>query len=123
MYTPVAVAAGGSLWRSQRQVREMKKSYCGLERHSTNTIAVRAKTKSSEAVMSCQSCGSVRNRLFNGEVAIHFPGFDGLNNPIVWVFPNLTVCLDCGQAKFNIPGRELQILMTGCAAAKSPAPS
>jgi hypothetical protein len=123
MYTPIAVAADGILRQSQCQVREMKKSYYVLERHSTSTSAVRAKTKNGEAVMSCLSCGSVRNRLFNGEVAIHFPGFDGLNKPIVWVFPNLTVCLDCGQAQFNIPDRELQILMTGCAATKSPAPS
>lgn len=86
MYTPIAVAADGILRQSQCQVREMKKSYCGLERHSTSTIAVRAKTKNSEAVISCQSCGSVHNRLFSGEVAIHFPGFDGLSKPIVWVF-------------------------------------
>src|SRR5262245_51225002 len=29
--------------------------------------------------MNCQNCGSLRNRLFNGEVAIHFPGLDDLN--------------------------------------------
>ena len=73
--------------------------------------------------MSCQSCGSVRNRLFNGEVAVHFPRLDGLNKPIVWVFPKLTVCLDCGRATFIIPEKELQVLVTGCAATKSPTPS
>ena len=61
--------------------------------------------------MNCQSCGSVRNRVFNGEVAIHFPGLDSLNKPIVWVFPTVTVCLDCGQARFIIPEKELQVLV------------
>lgn len=59
-----------------------------------------------EAVVSCQSCRS-RKQLFNGEVAIHFPGHDGLAKPIVRVFPKLTVCLDCGAAQFNLPEREI----------------
>jgi len=63
--------------------------------------------------MNCQTCGSVRNRIFNGEVAIHFPGRDGLAKPIVWVFPKMAVCLDCGVTQFSIPDRELQVLETG----------
>jgi hypothetical protein len=31
-----------------------------------------------------------------------------LNKPVVWVFPKLKVCLDCGLvAEFNIPECEL----------------
>ncbi len=63
--------------------------------------------------MSCQSCGSVRERVFNGEIAIHFPGHDGLNKPIVWVFPKLTTCLDCGLTQFKIPEKELKVLVEG----------
>jgi hypothetical protein len=63
--------------------------------------------------MSCGSCGNVRNRVFTAEVAIHFPGCDSLNKPIVWVFPKLTVCLDCGVTQFTIPEKELQVLATG----------
>jgi hypothetical protein len=63
--------------------------------------------------MSCQSCGSLRNQLFNGELAIHFPGRDGLTKQIVWVFPKLTVCLDCGEARFTVPERELSVLVKG----------
>ena len=60
--------------------------------------------------MACKSCQSDNKRLFNGEVAIHFPGLKGLNKPIVWVFPKLKVCLECGLAEFAIPESELRVL-------------
>ena len=60
--------------------------------------------------MKCQSCGSMRNCVFNGELALHFPGLDGLNKPIVWVFPRLDVCLDCGEVRFKLPESELTVL-------------
>ena len=55
----------------------------------------------------------MRTRQFDAEVAVHFPGFDGLNKPILWVFPKLTVCLDCGATQFSVPEKELQVLVTG----------
>lgn len=61
----------------------------------------------------CLSCSSKNQQLFNGEVAVHFPGIDGLNKPIVWVFPKLTVCVECGVAQFTVPERELAVLATG----------
>ena len=60
--------------------------------------------------MSCQSCRSEHQRNFNGEIAIHFPGLDGLDKPIVWVFPRLLACLDCGFTEFSIPESELRRL-------------
>jgi len=48
-----------------------------------------------------------------GEVAIHFPGFKGLDMPIVWVFPKIKICLECGRAEFDIPESELRALKTG----------
>ena len=63
--------------------------------------------------MSCQSCGSALSQLFNGEIAIHFLGRHGLTQPIVWVFPKVTVCLDCGVAHFTVPEKELRVLATG----------
>jgi hypothetical protein len=60
------------------------------------------------AALTCKSCGSGRQRKFNGEIAVHYPGLEGLNKPIVWVFPNLLVCLNCGLAEFSIPDEELQ---------------
>jgi hypothetical protein len=64
-------------------------------------------------VIECISCSSKHQRLFNGELAVHFPGHDGLNKPIVWVFPKMTVCMDCGAARFRVPEKELQVLVTG----------
>lgn len=63
--------------------------------------------------MPCKSCQSSDQRTFNGEIAIHFPGLDGLDKPIVWVFPKLVVCLQCGFSEFTVPERELQVLEKG----------
>jgi len=63
--------------------------------------------------MSCKACKSDNERVFNGEVAIHFPGLKGVDLPIVWVFPKLKVCLECGVSEFEIPERELQVLNDG----------
>jgi hypothetical protein len=63
----------------------------------------------------CKQCHSERLGNFGGELAIHFTGLAGLNKPIVWVFPKLLVCLNCGFTEFNVPERELQVLETGTA--------
>jgi len=67
--------------------------------------------------MTCKRCRSDSHSVFNGETAIHFPGLKGLDKPIVWVFPKLAVCLECGFAEFTIPERELSVLATGEAVA------
>jgi hypothetical protein len=61
--------------------------------------------------MSCKCCQSENQRNFNGEVAIHFPGYEGMDRPVVWVFPKLLVCLNCGFAEFAIAGTELRQLV------------
>jgi len=38
-----------------------------------------------------------------------------LNKPIVWVFPKLSVCLECGFTEFTVPERELGVIVTGAA--------
>jgi hypothetical protein len=53
----------------------------------------------------------------SSEVAIHFPGLKGLDQPIVWSFPKLLVCLECGFTEFTVPERELSVLATGKAVA------
>jgi len=60
--------------------------------------------------MACKGCHSDKQSAFNGEIAIHFCGLEGLNKSIVWVFPKLVVCLHCGFAEFAVPERELQVL-------------
>jgi hypothetical protein len=63
--------------------------------------------------VACDGCGSAYQSTFNGEVAIHFPGLQGLDKPIVWVFPKLLVCMDCGLTEFMVPGTELCVLGNG----------
>jgi hypothetical protein len=67
--------------------------------------------------MPCKSCGSDNRNQFNAEIAIHFPGLEGLDKPIVWVFPNLLICMDCGTAEFAIPEAQLCLLAIGKAPA------
>jgi hypothetical protein len=59
----------------------------------------------------CSSCHT--ESMFNAEIAIHFRGREGLNKPIVLLFPEIAVCPDCGFAEFMVPGRELQVLTHG----------
>ena len=63
--------------------------------------------------MACEKCDSGNQSTFNSEVAIHFPGLKGLDKPIVWVFPKLEVCLDCGLTEFIVPESQVQILREG----------
>jgi hypothetical protein len=45
---------------------------------------------------------------FSVEMCIHFPGLKNIDKPVVWVFPQVVVCLDCGTAKFAVPEAELR---------------
>lgn len=65
--------------------------------------------------MSCKSCQSENQRNLNGEMGMQFPGLKGLDKPIVWLFPKVLVCLDCGFAEFTVPEKELRVLITGYA--------
>jgi hypothetical protein len=67
--------------------------------------------------MRCKSCGSVNQRKFTAEMGIHFSGLENIKKPVVWVFPQLVVCLGCGMAEFAVPEDELRLLAEGNAAA------
>jgi hypothetical protein len=67
--------------------------------------------------MACKSCGADKQSKFIAEIAIHFPGLKGLEKSHVMVFPELLVCLSCGNAEFDIPETELHLLAKGDAAA------
>jgi len=43
---------------------------------------------------------------------IHFPAREGLKKPTVWLFPAISVCLNCGLAEFSVPEAELSKLAT-----------
>ena len=67
--------------------------------------------------MPCKSCGSVNQGKFSAEMGIHFLGLKNIDKPVVWVFPKLVVCLDCGATEFVLPDAELCLLAKGDAAA------
>jgi hypothetical protein len=50
-------------------------------------------------------------------MGIHSPGLKNIDKPIVWVFPEIVVCLDCGAAEFAVPEAQLRQLAKGDAAA------
>lgn len=68
--------------------------------------------------MECK-CAMGEWKSFNGEVAIHFTGRADADKLIVFVFPKLLVCLRCGAVRFNVPERELGVLVTGSPVAGS----
>jgi hypothetical protein len=43
-------------------------------------------------------------------MVIHFSGRENIHKPGVWVFPEVTICLDCGTAQFVVPEAELRLL-------------
>ena len=63
--------------------------------------------------MQCKRCLSENSKKFSAEVAIRFPGVERFDNAIVWAFPEIFVCLDCGVARFVLPDMELEVLRTG----------
>ena len=59
----------------------------------------------------CQSCASSRMMEINGEICLQFQGgLKSLDKPLIWVFPKVIVCLDCGSAQFAVPETELKLI-------------
>ena len=70
-----------------------------------------------EVGISCKTCWSVYQKKFSAEMGIHFPELKNIDKPVVWVFPEVVDCLDCGTAEFAVPEAELRQLAKGDAAA------
>ena len=60
--------------------------------------------------MVCRSCQAENVAKFGAEINIHFPAQKGLDEPSVFVFPKLVVCLGCGFTNFTLPETELRQL-------------
>lgn len=54
---------------------------------------------------------------FSAELGIRFPELKDIDKPVVRVFPEVVVCLDCGTAEFAVPEAELRQLAKEDAAA------
>ena len=61
----------------------------------------------------CRLCCYENLVEFPAEVNIHFPGYEGLEKPTVWVFPKMVVCLDCGYTDLSLAEPELRALERG----------
>jgi len=57
--------------------------------------------------MSCPLCGSGNQAERTAEMVVHVSGLKNLDNPGVWVFSEVLVCLDCGSSLFTVPKTEL----------------
>jgi hypothetical protein len=74
-------------------------------------------------VLPCKVCGSENVQKLRGEIAMRVPGLKNIDMPIVWVFPDILVCLDCCRAEFAVPEDELRILAKREAATERPRPA
>jgi len=63
--------------------------------------------------MPCPLCASGNQAEFGAEILIHFSGLKNLDQLPVWVFPKLSVCLDCGSSRFITPEGALAQLAKG----------
>ena len=68
--------------------------------------------------LACKVCGSESVQKLRGEIAMRSPGLKNIDQPVVWVFPDIAVCMDCGIAEFAIPEAELRLLAKREAAAE-----
>jgi len=63
--------------------------------------------------MSCKLCASHRQTKLGAEINLHFCGLENLDKPSVFVFPKISVCLDCGFSDFAIAEAELALIVDG----------
>ena len=66
--------------------------------------------------MICKSCNSGNQKQFAAEINLHFRDFNDRDKPALLVFPEVSVCLDCGTSQFKIPDKELEELKGDIAA-------
>lgn len=73
-------------------------------------------------VLPCKVCGSENVQKLRGEIAMRVPGLKNIDKPVVWLFPDIVVCMGCGIAEFAVPEDELRILAKREAATERPQP-
>jgi len=59
--------------------------------------------------MACKLCGGNQAQ-FTSEMCIHFSGLENLDQPSVFAFPKILVCLGCGASAFTVPESDLALL-------------
>ena len=66
------------------------------------------------STIGCPTCSSKNGCKLNSEVALHLPGIENLTAPLVWAFPGIWVCLDCGFAAFALEDQPLKQVRQFC---------
>lgn len=61
-------------------------------------------------LMRCALCQSDNQAEFSVEMMIYFSGRAHIDDPGLLAFPKVSVCLDCGSARFTIPETDLALL-------------
>jgi hypothetical protein len=72
--------------------------------------------------MVCRLCESNHLSRVKAEIALHFPGLKNIDKPVVWVFPEVWVCLNCGTSEFSVTENQLLVLSIGNAAVTDSVP-
>jgi hypothetical protein len=67
--------------------------------------------------MACAVCSSLNEAEFAGELTLHFPSSTLVTKPSVLTYPMISVCLDCGGARFSTSHANLRELREGIAPA------
>lgn len=60
--------------------------------------------------MLCIACGSDKQAKFTAEIALHILGLNNLDKPQLLLFPEISVCMNCGNAEFTVPEAQLRML-------------
>jgi ribosomal protein L40E len=60
------------------------------------------------AAPQCNTCGSTRLNKLRAELVLHFNGLQNIDKPVLWTFPEVMVCTECGEADLHVPPHELQ---------------
>jgi hypothetical protein len=63
--------------------------------------------------MTCLSCQSGQQAELSAEMLIHFPGLKNIDNPGVFLFPKLLVCMNCGFSRFTVSETDLASVAKG----------
>ena len=63
-----------------------------------------------EVAMSCGYCGSIKETELATEINFHIPGPLSSADPGIFVFPKVSVCLDCGCVHFILRRDEMQVI-------------
>lgn len=98
-------------------VRENWKNQAPLSMEGSNSKPAKGLVANA---LPCKACGSEKVQKLRGEIAMRTPGLKNIDKPIVWVFPDILVCMDCGIAEFAVPEDELRILAKREAATERP---